>query len=128
MNTNRQIFLDDLGAAAAHLRCVGRVHNNQLATSFFHFVCQQLGEQLEACIVRGERKDATCTDPISTIAYRTIAYEYFEKVKHKNDGTASAVSKFPCGLKTTVSFGNYYGPIETFLFFDFLSLYSGKIF
>ena len=109
MNTNRQIFLDDLGAAAAHLRCVGRVHNNQLATSFFHFVCQQLGEQLEACIVRGERKDATYTDPISTIAYRTIAYEYFEKFKHKNDGTAYAVSKFPCRLKTTVPFGDYFG-------------------
>ena len=86
MNTNRQIFLDNLGAAAAHLGGVGRVHNNQLATSFFHFVCQKLGEQLQACIVRGERKDATCTDFISTIVYRTIVLKYVEEVKHKNEG------------------------------------------
>ena len=85
MNTNRQIFLDELGAAAAHLRSEGRVYNNQLATSFFHFVCQKLGEQLEACIVRGERKDATCTDPISTIAYRTIVLKHFKKIKRKNE-------------------------------------------
>ena len=113
MNPNSQIFLDDLGAAAAHLAGVGRVHNNQLATSFFHFVCQQLGEQPQACIVRGERKDTTCTDPISTIAYRTIVLKYFKKVKRKNErkneGTAYAVSKFPCRLKTTVPFGDYYG-------------------
>ena len=81
MNTKRQIYLDDPGAVDAHLAGVSRVHNNQLATSFFHFVCQKLGEQLQACIVRGERKDATCTDPISTLFYRTIAYECFEKVK-----------------------------------------------
>ena len=111
MNTNRQIFLDDLGAAAAHLGSVGRVHNNQLATSFFHFVCQQLGEQLQACIVRGECKDATCTDPLSTTVYRTIVLEHFEEVKRKNEGTACAVSKFPCRLKTTVPFGDYYGRI-----------------
>ena len=109
MNTNRQIFLDNLGAAAAHLGGVGRVHNNQLATSFFHFVCQKLGEQLQACIVRGECKDATCTDPLSTTVYRTIALEHFEEVKRKNEGTAYAVSKFPCRLKTTVPFGDYYG-------------------
>ena len=99
MNTNRQIFLDDIGAAAAHLAGVGRVHNNQLATSFFHFVCQKLGEQPQACIVRGERKDATCT-------------RYFEEVKRKNEGTAYAVSKFPCRLKTTVPFGDYYRRIK----------------
>ena len=109
MNTNRQIFLDDLGAAAAHLGSVGRVHNNQLATSFFLFVCQQLGEQLQACIVRGECKDPTCTDPLSTTVYRTIGLEHFEEVKRKNEGTAYAVSKFPCRLKTTVPFGDYYG-------------------
>ena len=109
MNTNRQVFLNDLSATAAHLAGIGRIHNNQLATSFFHFVCQQLGEQLQACIVRGERKDETCTDPISILFYRTIVLNCFQKVKRKNEGTAYAVSKFPCRLKTTVPFGDYYG-------------------
>ena len=109
MNTNRQTFLDDLGATAALLAGVSRVHNNQLATSFFHFVCHQLGEQLQTCIVRGECKDATCADPISTLSYRTFVLNHFQKVKRKNEGTAYAVSKFPCRLKTTVPFGDNYG-------------------
>ena len=98
MNTNRQTFLDDLGATAALLAGVSRVHNNQLATSFFHFVCHQLGEQLQACIVRGERKDATCADPISTLSYRTIVLNHFQKVKRKNEGRRNGLRRFQIPL------------------------------
>jgi hypothetical protein len=53
MNTNRQIFLDNRTAVAAHLGCVSGVDSNQLATSFFHFVCQQLGGRSQPRIVPG---------------------------------------------------------------------------
>jgi hypothetical protein len=37
LSQNREVkFIDDLPAPAAHLGSVGRVHNNQLVTSFFH--------------------------------------------------------------------------------------------
>ena len=45
----------------------------------------------------------------SYIDYRTIALNYFGEVKRKNEGRAYAVSKFPCRLKTTAPFGDYYG-------------------
>lgn len=54
MNSNRQIFLDNHPTSTAYLRGVGRVHGDQLATSFFHFVCQQLPEFPQPCVMRRE--------------------------------------------------------------------------
>jgi hypothetical protein len=56
MNTNMQTLLDNRPTPTTHLGCVGWVHGNQLATSFFRFVCQQFHEHTEPCVVRGKRE------------------------------------------------------------------------
>ena len=56
MHTYRQTLFHEHTTLAAPLAGVGRVHLNQLATSFFHFVCQHFGEHPQACVMRGQRE------------------------------------------------------------------------
>jgi len=56
MNTNRQALGDNPPAPAARLGGVGRVHGDDLDTSFFRFVFKHLPQQSKASVVRGEGK------------------------------------------------------------------------
>src|SRR5258708_450229 len=54
MNAHRQVFLDNLTAATAHLRGVGGVHKRNVTTSIYRFVAQQRLERTESSIVSGQ--------------------------------------------------------------------------
>ncbi len=54
MHTNRQALWNDAPAPAACSGCVGRVHGENLNTSFFRFVFKDLSEQSKPRIVRGQ--------------------------------------------------------------------------
>lgn len=54
MHTNLQRLMNQRPTARARLRGILGVHFNDLATSLFHFVAQQLLEQPKPCIVCGK--------------------------------------------------------------------------
>jgi hypothetical protein len=54
MHTNRQALWNHAPAVTACLGCVGRVHGDNLNTSFFRFVFKYLSEQSKPRIIRGQ--------------------------------------------------------------------------
>jgi len=51
MITNRQTFRHNGATPAASLGCIGRIHGNDLDTSFFRFVFEVLPEQSKPSVV-----------------------------------------------------------------------------
>jgi len=51
MNTNTQIFLNDLSTIRANLRCSFGINSDQRPTSFFRFIGQKIKEHRPCCII-----------------------------------------------------------------------------